>query len=199
MPPVLIHFIGNYGYLAIFLLIFLQEIGVPNPVPNEIVLLFSGSLGATGILSFPLVFIVVVAADILGALLLYGVFYIYGQPFLDKIPLPMPKSKLHHIEHEIARRGWWGVFLGRLLPFFRGYASVVAGLTRIKFHVFITSVTVSAVVWSGGIATVGRILGIYWTRAESVVKQVELAVVVGIIALIAWFMVRSRMNRNTKQ
>lgn len=195
MPPVLIHFIGNYGYLAIFLLIFLQEIGVPNPVPNEIVLLFSGSLGATGILSFPLVFLMVVSADILGALLLYGVFYRYGQPFLDKIPLPIPKSKLHHIEHEIARRGWWGVFLGRLLPFFRGYASVVAGLSRMKFPVFMTSVVTSALLWSGGIATVGKILGVYWTRAESVVKHVELVILVGIIVLLLWLLVRSLKKR----
>ncbi|MCX6740828.1 MAG: hypothetical protein NTY61_00295 [Candidatus Parcubacteria bacterium] len=44
MPHSLAVFITHYGYLAIFFLVFLQEIGVPNPVPNELVLLFSGYL-----------------------------------------------------------------------------------------------------------------------------------------------------------
>lgn len=198
MPPVLVHFVGSYGYLAIFLLIFLQEIGVPNPVPNEIVLLFSGSLGATGILSFPVIFLIVVSADIVGAILLYGVFYMYGQRLLSKIPLPVSKQKLAQLTEGIVRRGWWGVFLGRLLPFFRGYASVVAGLTRMKFPLFITSVISSALVWSGGIAIVGRVLGIYWTRAESVIKRVDMVALVIIVGIVIYFIIRSQRTRNTE-
>lgn len=198
MPPLVAHFIGNYGYIAIFLLIFLQEIGVPNPVPNEIVLLFSGSLGATGILSFPIVFLIVVSADILGALLLYVVFYTYGHRLLSKIPLPISKRKLGQLTEGISRRGWWGVFLGRLLPFFRGYASVVAGVTRMKFSVFSTSVVSSALVWSGGIAIVGRILGIYWTRAESVIKKIDMIALVIIIGLVLSIIIRSQMKRDTE-
>lgn len=194
MPPVLVHFIGNYGYLAIFLLIFLQEIGVPNPVPNEIVLLFAGSLGASGILSFPVVFLIVVSADILGALLLYIVFYIYGQRLLSKIPLPVSKRKLDQLAEGITRRGWWGVFLGRLLPFFRGYASVVAGLTRIKFAVFMSSVISSALVWSGGFALLGRILGVYWTRAESVIKRVDMIALVVIIGVVVSLIIKSQLK-----
>jgi len=41
-------YILKYGYIAIFSLVFLQEIGVPNPVPNEVVLLFSGYLSSVG-------------------------------------------------------------------------------------------------------------------------------------------------------
>jgi membrane protein DedA with SNARE-associated domain len=44
MPPELILYITKYGYIAIFVLIFLQEIGAPNPIPNEFVLLYSGYL-----------------------------------------------------------------------------------------------------------------------------------------------------------
>ena len=48
MSPTLSAYIVKYGYMAIFSLVFLQEIGVPNPVPNEVVLLFSGYLASVG-------------------------------------------------------------------------------------------------------------------------------------------------------
>jgi membrane protein DedA with SNARE-associated domain len=60
MPPEIILYISKYGYLAIFVLIFLQETGVPNPVPNELVLMFSGYLVFTGILHLPLVLLAAV-------------------------------------------------------------------------------------------------------------------------------------------
>ena len=58
MPPTFSAYIIKYGYLAIFSLVFLQEIGVPNPVPNELVLLFSGYLTSTGKLNFTAVLII---------------------------------------------------------------------------------------------------------------------------------------------
>ena len=67
MSPILSAYIGKYGYIAIFSLIFLQEIGVPNPVPNELVLLFSGYLTSIGKLDFITVLLTVVAADTIGS------------------------------------------------------------------------------------------------------------------------------------
>jgi membrane protein DedA with SNARE-associated domain len=53
-------------------MVFLQEIGVPNPVPNEVVLLFSGYLSSVGQLDCITVLITVIAADVLGSSLLYN-------------------------------------------------------------------------------------------------------------------------------
>jgi membrane protein DedA with SNARE-associated domain len=65
MSPTLSAYILKYGYVAIFSMIFLQEIGVPNPVPNEVVLLFSGYLSSVGQLDCITVLITVIAADVL--------------------------------------------------------------------------------------------------------------------------------------
>jgi membrane protein DedA with SNARE-associated domain len=194
MSAMVIHFIGSYGYVAVFLLVFLQEIGVPNPVPNEIVLLFSGSLGASGILYFPYIVLVVITADILGALLLYVVFYRYGKALLAKIPLPISAKKIEQLTYDISKREWWGVFLGRLMPFLRGYAAVVAGVTRMKFSSFLSSIIISALLWSGGFATIGRILGIYWVQAESVVHYIEICSLLLIVGSIVVYMLRSRKH-----
>src|SRR5215831_7131137 len=84
MSPELSDYIAKYGYIAIFSLVFLQEIGVPNPVSNELVLLFSGYLTSLRKLNFITVLITVIAADTLGTSLLYTVFYYFGQRVLQK-------------------------------------------------------------------------------------------------------------------
>ena len=79
MSQELTAYIDKYGYIAIFSLVFLQETGVPNPIPNELVLLFSGYLTSMQKLDFMTVLITVIAADTLGTSLLYILFYYFGQ------------------------------------------------------------------------------------------------------------------------
>jgi len=166
MPPELATYISHYGYVAIFSLVFLQEIGVPNPVPNELVILFSGYLATTGVLSFPLVFLTVVGGDFIGTSLLFFVFYFFGDYFLLHKPrwLPISREKVDRLGERISRRGGFGIFIGRLLPYVRGYTSVAAGLLHVRPRIFLTAVIVSAIVWSGGYATVGQFIGDHWTR-----------------------------------
>src|SRR5215470_5672893 len=97
MAPELAAYILKYGYIAIFSLVFLQEIGVPNPLPNELVLLFSGYLTSIGKLDFTIVLITVVSADTLGSSVLYIAFYYFGQRLLQKWPHVMPTSKLAYL------------------------------------------------------------------------------------------------------
>ena len=92
MPPELAAYIAKYAYLAVFSLVFIQELGVPNPVPNELVMLFSGYLVSTGVLKFPLVFLAAVSADFIGTTVLYFVFYLFGSRIIAKKPSWLPIS-----------------------------------------------------------------------------------------------------------
>jgi membrane protein DedA with SNARE-associated domain len=80
MPQGLIDIIVKYGYLAIFCLVFFQEMGF-SLFSNEILLIYFGYLAHEGILYFPLVFGLAITADITGTALLYILFY-YFNPFL---------------------------------------------------------------------------------------------------------------------
>jgi membrane protein DedA with SNARE-associated domain len=151
--------ITKYGYIAIFLLIFLQEIGVPNPVPNELVLLFSGYLTAVGKLDFFTVLITAAVADALGSSLLYLTFYYFGQRVLLKWPNLIPASKLAYFAARISKQDRWSIYIGRLIPFIRGYTAVVAGLLQIPPGIFLPAVLLSALTWSGGYVIAGRLLG----------------------------------------
>ncbi len=164
MPPELALYITKYGYAAIFSLVFLQEIGIPNPVPNELVLLFAGYLASAGVLDLTLVFLTVISADFIGTSLLYAFFYLFGDYVMDHKPkwLPISKEKIMRLSEKISRREQWGIYVGRLVPYLRGYTSVAAGLLKIRPRVFLTAVLISAITWSGSYALVGRLMGKYW-------------------------------------
>jgi membrane protein DedA with SNARE-associated domain len=92
MPDELIVFITNYGYLGIFILVFTQEIGIPNPVPNELVLMFAANQTSTGILNIPFVIHSAVSADFTGTNLLYIIFYFFGGYIVRHKPCWIPIS-----------------------------------------------------------------------------------------------------------
>ena len=104
MSPILSAYIIKYGYIAIFLLVFLQEIGMPNPVPNELVLIFSGYLTSVGKLDFITVLITVIAADTIGSSLLYMTFYCFGQRVLQKWSHVIPTSKLAYLTVRVSHQ-----------------------------------------------------------------------------------------------
>src|ERR1017187_9095391 len=99
MSPEVAQYITHYGYTAIFILIFLQEIGVPNPLPNELVLMYSGYLTFTGTLFLPFVLLSAISADIIGATILYLTFYFFGNYILNHKPrwLPISTDKINKL------------------------------------------------------------------------------------------------------
>lgn len=191
--------IAKYGYLSIFLLVFLQELGVPNPVTNEFVLLFSGYLAFSGVLNLWLVMLTAISADCIGTTILYAVFYRFGEYIMDHRPRWFPVSPAHldRIAQRISERQQWGIYIGRLLPFLRGYASVAAGMLPIKPKIFIPAVIVSAITWSGGYVLAGRLLGPYWEQVAEKIGRVETLALVAaliVIATLIWRAFHKRRN-----
>ena len=166
MPPDLADYIVRYGYIAIFLLVFSQEIGIPNPVPNELVLLYSGYLTYTGALNFFTAFFAAVMGDFIGTSILFTFFYFFGKKIMKKKPkwLLLQKEKIEKLTKLISGKDRWGVFLGRLIPYVRGYASVAAGLIQYPPRVFLPMVAFSAALWSGGYVFAGSVMGKYWEK-----------------------------------
>jgi membrane protein DedA with SNARE-associated domain len=105
LPDALISYIVEYGYLTIFSLVFLQEIGIPNPVPNELILLFSGYLSSIGQLSFEWVIITVIIADFVGTTSLYFAFYHFGKSIKAKKPRWFPLEKVEKLGKHLSDMG----------------------------------------------------------------------------------------------
>jgi membrane protein DedA with SNARE-associated domain len=197
MPPEVSAFIINYGYLAIFILVFSQEIGIPNPVPNELVLIFSGYLTFTGLLSLPLVVLTCLSADFIGTNILYFVFYFFGRYILQHKPrwLPLSEKRIDKLSKRVTKGGLWTIYFGRITPFIRGYTSVIAGLIQIKPGIFLPIAIISAATWSAICVITGRILGPYWSYAGSKVGNIKYAVLIIITIILLIFITRYFLSR----
>src|SRR5665811_2130434 len=127
MPEEVVYYVTRYGYLAIFVLVFLQEIGMPNPFPNEILLMFSGYLSFKGLLYLPSVILTVVLADFIGTNILYFIFYSAGPFIMQKKPkwIPLSDKMISRLSDRISKGGKLSIYIFRVTPFTRGYTSVI--------------------------------------------------------------------------
>lgn len=189
MQAEILDFLTKYGYWAVFSVIFIQELGVPSPAPNEVVLLFAGYLSSIGKLSFPLILLAGIAGDFIGTIVLYSIFYYFGKKILKHAPKWLPVEKIEKLEQKIKKKGIWGAFLGRLLPYLRGYASVAAGLLRFPPKIFIISVIASAVIWSGGYVIAGRLIGERWRDVADKLSPINILIVLAIILITFIFII----------
>jgi len=191
----------HYGYIAIFTLIFIQEIGIPNPLPNELVLLFSGYLTFQKTLSLPLVLLTATTADLSGAILLYFTFYYFGAFILSHKPkwLPISTAKINKLSAEMSTGGLWAIFLGRITPLIRGYVSVISGLIQVKPKQYLPIVLITATIVCCSYVMVGYLLGPYWTVALVQMVKIKYGLLgvgglVVVILLIRHFRRKSKTN-----
>src|ERR1035437_4217227 len=157
MPDEISSFIIKYGYLAICILIFIQEIGIPNPVPNEIVLLYAGYLSFIHLLSLSIIIIVAILSDVVATSILYFVFYYFGNYIIENKPrwFPLSITRLKKLEKKINEKGKAFIFIGRMTPFIRGYVTVTAGLLRLVPGVFFPITLFSTILWCSSCAIGG--------------------------------------------
>lgn len=165
MPEEVVYYVTNYGYLAIFVLIFLQEIGMPNPFPNELLLIFSGYLSYKGLLSYPSVILTALIADFTGTNILYFLFYYAGTFIIQRKPkwIPVSAGMIKKLSTRISAGGKFSIFFFRLTPFTRGYASVITGLLQIKPKTFLPIAFLSALSWAIIYVSTGIFIGPFWS------------------------------------
>lgn len=164
MPEELAYYVSQYGYLAIFVTIFLQEIGAPNPIPNEFVLLFSGCMIYTKTFSLPFILPLIVSADLLAASILYLVFFFFGRFLLDKQHrrIPISPQVIEKHARRIHERGMPGIVIGRLTPFIRGYTAVICGFLHVNPKKYALIIASTSTLWATAYLTAGYFLGPYW-------------------------------------
>jgi membrane protein DedA with SNARE-associated domain len=172
MPEGVVYYITRYGYIAIFIILFLQEVGIPNPIPVELLLIFTGYLSFKGLLYLPYVIITTITADFIGANILYFIFYASGTYLIQKKPrwIPISEKKIIRFKEKINNGGWLSIYLFRLISLTRGYTSVVTGLLHIKPRVYLPIVLISAFTWTMVYAILGFILGPSW---NIIVKNID--------------------------
>ncbi len=189
MPEDLVNYINQYGYLLLFALVFLQEIGVPS-FPNEIVLYYFGYLSSQNNFSLILVLFIAIAADIIGTSLLYSVFHFFGKSLIKFKPswLKISKEKIQSIQVKIISRKSRTILFLRITPFIRGYVSVFAGIMHFPFKMYFNQVVLSAILWTGGWVVLGWITNKYFKNIFTFINGTYAVKIFIVVVFIAFFL-----------
>jgi membrane protein DedA with SNARE-associated domain len=188
--------IGDYGYLAVFVLMVLESACVP--VPSEVTMLFGGALasaafaGAGKELDFVAVGLLGAAGNLVGSWLAYWAGAVGGRPLVDRfgrylLVLPHEVDRAHAW---FERRGELAVFVSRLLPVIRTFISLPAGVARMPFRRFTVYTALGCLPWTFALAWLGYALGERWTKVEDVFQPIAWAIVAVVVTVGVWWVAR---------
>jgi len=188
----------TYGYLAVFLAVGLEAIGVP--IPGETTLIAAGLYaGTTHRLSLvPLILVTIVAAivgDNIGYLIGRSGGYRLLRRYGRYIRVDEPKLKVGHYLFD--RHGGKVVFIGRFISVLRTYVSFLAGVNLMNWRRFLAYNASGGILWAVVVCTGSYYLGTAVHRVSTVVTFVGGGIAV--VALIALFFYLRRNLRRLEE
>ena len=193
-------FMEQYGYLGVFLMIALEN--VFPPIPSEIILPFGGFMTTYTSMTVPGVVIASTAGSVVGAVILYGIGLLLDVERLEKIIdrfghiLRVTKEDVHKADAWFDKYGIWTVLFCRMVPLIRSLISIPAGMSNMKFGLFLVFTTVGTLIWNIILVSVGAALGDNWDRITEfmdVYSNIAYAIIgIGIIIFFVYFFNKKR-------
>ena len=152
---------GTTLVVAITILMFVEEVGVPLPfAPGDLVLAVGGIAVAGGRVN-PLVLVSAVAISVtLGAIIGRAVAELLGWDRLMRIAQPLhARGALERAAGLLQRGGWRTVFTARLIPGLRVYTTQVAGVSRVPISTFVAGLLPANAVYIAAFVGLGAAFG----------------------------------------
>ncbi len=200
MPEWAQFLIGTFGYVAVFVLVGVEGIGIP--VPGETTLLVAAAVAGTGQLDIRIVILAAACGASLGEMGGYAIGRHWGRTVIDSyghLVFLTPK-RVALIERLFARFGLWVVLFGRYQALFRTYIGILAGVTRMPFLSFALVRTLSCIVWAVALGALAYSLGTKWETLQRYVRVESEAAIVAVLAIacvaIAVVLLRTRQRRH---
>ena len=172
MRELVLELMGEYGNLAVFLLILVENLF--PPIPSEVILTFGGVMTVCTDMTPVGVILFSTAGSLAGAVILYSV----GRFLPDEVFRKLLCGQIGHLLHfrledvDLAK-GWFrergrsAVFLCRLISIVRSLISIPAGIARMPFVPFLVFTAAGSLLWNTVLVYAGRIAGDSWEKVSA--------------------------------
>jgi len=151
----------KHSFVAILLAVVIEELGLPSPIPTDLMIVFAGTTAGGSVPLLALFFVALTLASALGGSGLYAIVRRGGRPLVDRFGryVHLGPEQLARAEALLARGGWWSIALGRAIPGVR-YATVIAcGLLKVSFPRYVTAHIVGSSVYIAVFLALGAVFG----------------------------------------
>ncbi|MDH6349474.1 DedA family protein [Brevibacillus sp. 1238] len=180
----LTHFIEQYSYLGIFLMMALEN--VFPPIPSEVILTFGGFMTTRTTLTVPGVIFAATLGSVLGAVLLYAIGRYLDVSKIEKVVeryghlLRIKKTDIQKADAWFDKYGYWTILFCRMIPLVRSLISIPAGMTGMGLPLFLLFTTIGTLLWNIALVLVGALLGESWEQVLHVMDVYSKFVYIGI-------------------
>jgi len=198
--------VADHGVYAVF---GLMAIDALFPAASELVMLYAGAVaagvfsGGQGVTLFGSrigygagAYVALALAGTLGylvgALIGWAIGRYGGRPLLERHGrwFHLSPDRLDRAESWFDRWGNPAVFLGRITPVVRSFVSIAAGIFEMRLLPYTLLSLAGSAVWAFAFAGAGYGLGTGYRSFDHSFRYVEYAIVVGIVALLAYLVYR---------
>jgi membrane-associated protein len=159
LQPVM-HFLGPYTYAVLFLIIFATGFILTSYLPGDSLLFVAGSLAGAGYLNIILVYLLFLAAAILGNMFNYWLGDKFGHIFFkNEKSRWFNKKNLKKTHEYFDKYGGKTIIITRFIPVIRSFAAFVAGMGSMTYKQFMIYNVIGAFLWVTLITFAGFFFG----------------------------------------
>jgi len=182
--------LNRFGAAASFALLYIEESGVPLPVPGDVYVAYLGRLNSSSISNLLLAWLGIIAVVVGGSTNLYLVSRrwapaILRHRFVHDV-LGVDEARLERFRRWSDRWGALAIIFGRHVPGFRIPVTVLAASSGVPYRIFAPSVAISTAIWAAiGLwigATFGQSIGSLLAR-NPWIYLVALGLVIVVVAV----------------
>lgn len=161
MADLLFGLLDRYDDLTIFVLVFIEEAGVPLPLPSDLVMVVAGLRIAQGKMGLLWTLFLLEAATLLGASLLYWLAARGGRPLVHRYGryVRLDHKTLDKVEVWVRDHGALAIVAGRLFPGLRIVTAVGAGVFGVPYRVFLPATAVGSFIYIMFWVSIGYFVG----------------------------------------
>ncbi|GAC1360641.1 MAG: hypothetical protein NVSMB42_20200 [Herpetosiphon sp.] len=134
-------FLDHHTDIAILIILFLEDLGIPMPIPADVIIMYAGYRIQRHTLNPVFTIMLMLLAVNTGATILYTVVRKGGRPLVDRFGryIHLKPEHLARIEARLNRRQSTAIIIGRALPGIRLATVIGAGLFNVPYRVFAPS------------------------------------------------------------
>jgi membrane-associated protein len=188
---------GAWVYALLFAIVFVETGVVVMPfLPGDSLLFVVGALAGTGMMSYPLAVVLLIAAAVLGNQTNYTIGSFIGpRVFQWEHSILFNKRAFRRAHAFYERYGGITIVLARFLPFLRTFAPFVAGVAQMTRSKFTFYDVTGGTLWVVSLVTAGYLFGnMAWVQANLSTIIWAMVIVPGMIAFAgAWRARRARI------
>jgi membrane protein DedA with SNARE-associated domain len=191
-------FLNSYGVLAACLIMLVKAIGIPIPIPGDVILLATAARAAEGKVLLWLAFVALLVALTLGGTLQFllargparRLVVRYGQR------VGLSEERLDRVAARMRQGGLFGIGLAVLTPGVRTAVVPACGITRIPLRIFLPGLALGSAIDLG----LHFAIGFAGSSLLATIVQPSPILVVGALAILglaAWLLIARRRHVST--